>query len=45
MMTIKFTNDEFSNLPCEGVFWIVGDTLLCFIEPIHSCKKYIKISN
>ena len=39
MMTIKFTNDEFSNLPCEGVFWIVGDTLLCFVEPIHTTEE------
>ena len=36
MLTIKFNNDEFSNQPCEGVFWIVGDTVICFVDPIDS---------
>ena len=36
MRTIKFCNDEFSYSPCEGVFWIVGDTIICFVEPLNS---------
>ena len=36
MRTIKFCNDECSKNPCEGVFWVVGDTIICFVEPINS---------
>jgi hypothetical protein len=39
MRTIKFCNDEFSTEPCEGVFWVIGDTLLCFVEPLHTIEK------
>lgn len=39
MRTIKFCDDEFSTTPCEGVFWVVGDTLICFTEPLHTTKK------
>lgn len=39
MMTLKFTNDEFSTQPCEGTFWIVGDLIICFTEPLHSLEN------
>ena len=35
MKTFIIDRDEHSELPCEGVFWVVGDTLICFVEPMN----------
>ena len=34
MQTIKIIRNESSTKPCEGVFWIIANTLIAFAEPM-----------